>query len=388
MNTGAEAVETAIKSARKWGIKRVPDGRAKILVASGNFHGRTTTIISFSDDPGSRADFGPFTPGFVTVPTATPTPSRPRSTTRSAFLVEPIQGEAGEIVPPEGYLQRARALHATRCPVGIADEIQSGLGRTGTTFACEHEDVVPDMHARQGARRRHPSTRCRRRRRDLGLFKPGEHGSTFGGNPLACAIGRKVVETLNTGEYQRNSAELGTWLTGEPGPLDPHGRARPRSARGSASPSSWRPARRAACERLMGVGVLAKDTHETTHQVGAAALHHEGRAALGPGPDARPRDRERLSPRSAECTYQPAPLCGDAVDVDLGDRRVVQPPGSDVATTSIVMREVVTPSRTNCGTEDGGRSGASAPPSDDIADLAQDAVLLEAVHPDPGSVFA
>jgi ornithine--oxo-acid transaminase len=271
MNTGAEAVETAIKSARKWGyrVKGVPDGRAKILVASGNFHGRTTTIVSFSDDPGSRADFGPFTPGFVTVPYGDAEALEAAFDDEVvAFLVEPIQGEAGVVVPPEGYLRRARELCTERGALLIADEIQSGLGRTGTTFACEHEGVVPDMYVLGKALGGGilPISAVVADDEILGLFKPGEHGSTFGGNPLACAIGRKVIEILNTGEYQRNSAELGEWLIGT---LDHANVPTVEQVRGKGlwvgivlKPEAG--TARAACERLMVEGVLAKDTHETT----------------------------------------------------------------------------------------------------------------------------
>ncbi|HEU4528903.1 MAG TPA: ornithine--oxo-acid transaminase [Actinomycetota bacterium] len=271
MNTGAEAVETAIKSARKWGyqVKGVPDGRAKIVVASGNFHGRTTTIISFSDDTGSKADFGPFTPGFVTVPYGDADALEAAFDDEVvAFLVEPIQGEAGVIVPPDGYLRRARELCTHHGALLIADEIQSGLGRTGTTFACEHEGVVPDMYVLGKALGGGilPLSAVVADDEILGLFKPGEHGSTFGGNPLACAIGRRVIEILNTGEYQRNSAELGAWLIHEL-----RGREIPtvELVRGKGlwigivlKPEAG--TARAACERLMAEGVLAKDTHETT----------------------------------------------------------------------------------------------------------------------------
>jgi ornithine--oxo-acid transaminase len=271
MNTGAEAVETAIKAARKWGykIKGVPDGRAKILVASGNFHGRTTTIISFSDDPGSRADFGPFTPGFVTVPYGDAEALEAAFDDEVvAFLVEPVQGEAGVVTPPEGYLRRARELCTERGALLIADEIQSGLGRTGTTFACEHEGVVPDIYVLGKALGGGilPISAVVANDEVLGLFKPGEHGSTFGGNPLACAIGRKVIEILNTGEYQRNSAELGEWLIGT---LREKAIPTVEQVRGKGlwvgivlKPEAG--TARAACERLMTEGVLAKDTHETT----------------------------------------------------------------------------------------------------------------------------
>ena len=271
MNTGAEAVETGIKSARKWGykVKGVPDGRAKILVASGNFHGRTTTIISFSDDPASKADFGPLTPGFVTVPYGDAEALEAAFDDEVvAFLVEPIQGEAGVVTPPEGYLRRARELCTEHGALLIADEIQSGLGRTGTTFACEHEGVVPDMYVLGKALGGGilPISAVVADDDVLGLFKPGEHGSTFGGNPLACAIGRKVIEILNTGEYQRNSAELGEWLIGT---LREKAIPTVEQVRGKGL---WvgivlRPeagTARAACERLMRDGVLAKDTHVTT----------------------------------------------------------------------------------------------------------------------------
>jgi ornithine--oxo-acid transaminase len=271
MNTGAEAVETAIKAARKWGykVKGVHDGRAKILVASGNFHGRTTTIISFSDDPASRADFGPFTPGFVTVPYGDAEALEAAFDDEVvAFLVEPIQGEAGVVTPPDGYLRRARELCTERGALLIADEIQSGLGRTGTTFACEHEAVVPDVYVLGKALGGGilPISAVVADDDVLGLFKPGEHGSTFGGNPLACALGRKVVEILNTGEYQRNSAELGQWLIGT---LRERAVPTVELVRGKGlwvgivlKPEAG--TARAACERLMADGVLAKDTHETT----------------------------------------------------------------------------------------------------------------------------
>jgi ornithine--oxo-acid transaminase len=271
MNTGAEAVETAIKSARKWGykVKGVPDGRAKILVASGNFHGRTTTIISFSDDPASKADFGPLTPGFVTVPYGDAEALEAAfDDAVVAFLVEPIQGEAGVVTPPEGYLRRARELCTEHGALLIADEIQSGLGRTGTTFACEHEGVVPDMYVLGKALGGGilPISAVVADDDVLGLFKPGEHGSTFGGNPLACAIGRKVIEILNTGEYQRNSAELGEWLIGtlreKAIPTVEQVRGRGLWVGIVLKPEAG--TARAACERLMRDGVLAKDTHVTT----------------------------------------------------------------------------------------------------------------------------
>src|SRR5215213_4974503 len=217
MNTGAEAVETAIKTARRWGydVKGVAPDRAKIVVADGNFHGRTVTIVSFSTDPSAKAGFGPFTPGFEVVPYGDIDALRAAIDDDTvAFLVEPIQGEAGIIVPPEGYLQEARALCTERNVLLMADEIQSGLGRTGTTFAVEHEGVVPDVYvvgkALGGGIM--PLSAVIANRDVLGVFRPGEHGSTFGGNPLACAIGIEVIAMLREGTYQRASTELGAWL--------------------------------------------------------------------------------------------------------------------------------------------------------------------------------
>ena len=271
MNTGAEAVETAIKTARRWGydVKGVAPGRAKIIVADGNFHGRTITIVSFSDDPSAQAGFGPFTPGFVSVPYGDVEALRAAIDEDTvAFLVEPIQGEAGVIVPPEGYLRAARDLCADRNVLLMADEIQSGLGRAGTTFAVEHEGVVPDVYilgkALGGGIM--PLSAVVANEDILGVFRPGEHGSTFGGNPLACAIGIEVLAILREGTYQRASAELGAELIGE---LEAADVATIREIRGRGlwvgielTPDAGEA--RASCERLMERGVLAKDTHETT----------------------------------------------------------------------------------------------------------------------------
>ena len=271
MNTGAEAVETAIKVARRWGydVKGVAPDRANIVVAGGNFHGRTVTIVSFSDDPSARGGFGPFTPGFRVVPYGDIDALRAAIDDDTvAFLVEPIQGEAGIIVPPEGYLRAARELCTERNVLLLADEIQSGLGRTGTTFAIEHEAVVPDVYILGKALGGGivALSAVVADRDVLGVIGPGEHGSTFGGNPLACAVGLEVLDILRSGEYQARSAELGAWLldalrdAGFPNVAEVRGRGlwigialRPEA--GTA---------RAACERLMTQGVLAKDTHETT----------------------------------------------------------------------------------------------------------------------------
>ncbi|MCH9815005.1 MAG: ornithine--oxo-acid transaminase, partial [Actinomycetia bacterium] len=217
MNTGAEAVESAIKVARKWGyqLKGVPDGQAKIIVAGGNFHGRTTTIISFSEDDGARAGFGPFTPGFVTVPYGDPQAIIDEIDDNTvAVLLEPIQGEAGVVVPPPDYLPTVRDICTSNNVLLIADEIQSGLGRTGTTLACDLYDVKPDLVTLGKALGGGivPVSAVVGRADVLGVLQPGNHGSTFGGNPLASAVGHAVVDLLATGEYQERSRVLGARL--------------------------------------------------------------------------------------------------------------------------------------------------------------------------------
>ena len=273
MNTGAEGVETALKTARRWGydVKGVPPDRAKIVTCSGNFHGRTITIVSFSSDPDAKGGFGPFTPGFVEVPygDAEALAETLADPDVVGFLVEPIQGEAGVVIPPEGYLRAARDLCTQHRVLLLADEIQSGLGRTGTTFACEHEGVTPDLYilgkALGGGIM--PLSAVVSSREVLGVFRPGEHGSTFGGNPLACAIGIEVIRLLNTGEYQERAARLGERLIGRLRDEAPAAAVREVRGRGlwvgielipAATPA------RAVCERLVQEGVLAKDTHETT----------------------------------------------------------------------------------------------------------------------------
>jgi ornithine--oxo-acid transaminase len=271
MNTGAEAVETAIKVVRKWGyrVKGVPDGQAEIIVAADNFHGRTTTIISFSTDPDARADFGPYTPGFVTVPYGDLAALADAFTPNTvAVLMEPIQGEAGVLVPPEGYFGGVRELCDAHNALFVADEIQSGLGRTGRTFAIEHEEVVPDLYVLGKALGGGivPVSAVAANRDVLGVLKPGEHGSTFGGNPLACAVGTEVVRLLETGEFQQRSAELGDRLHAGLNALIGRGVQAVRG-RGLWAGVDIDPALmtgREACERLVARGVLAKDTHGST----------------------------------------------------------------------------------------------------------------------------
>lgn len=275
MNTGAEAVETAVKTARKWGyrVKGVPDGRARIVVASDNFHGRTTTIISFSTDPEARADFGPYTPGFDIVPYGDLAALREAVTEETvAVLLEPIQGEAGVLVPPPGYLAGVRELTRERNVLFIADEIQSGLGRTGKTFACEHEGVVPDVYVLGKALGGGvvPVSAVVADRDVLGVFRPGEHGSTFGGNPLACAVALEVIAMLRSGEYQRRAAELGEHLHHELGLLASTGHVTEVRGRGLWAGVDIAPAYgsgREISEKLMDRGVLVKDTHGVTIRI-------------------------------------------------------------------------------------------------------------------------
>jgi ornithine--oxo-acid transaminase len=271
MNTGAEAIETAIKTARRWGydVKGVAPDRAKVIVADGNFHGRTITIVGFSNDPAARNGFGPYTPGFVNVPYGDADAlASAFDDDVVAFLVEPIQGEAGVVLPPDGYLAGARELCDRHGALLIADEIQSGLGRTGTTFAVEHEHVVPDVYVLGKALGGGivALSAVVANEDVLGVFRPGEHGSTFGGNPLGCAIGIEVIDLLRPGDYQRHSAELGAWLKGALEDAAPPTVAEIRG-RGlwlgiELTPQAGEA--RALCERLMERGVLAKDTHETT----------------------------------------------------------------------------------------------------------------------------
>ncbi|TYB46600.1 ornithine--oxo-acid transaminase [Actinomadura chibensis] len=268
MNSGAEGVETALKTARKWGyeVKGVPDGRANIVTFEGNFHGRTTTIVSFSTDADAKDSYGPYTPGFRTVPYGDVEALRAAMDDDTVgVLVEPIQGEAGVNVPPSGFLRAVRDLCTASGALMIADEIQSGLGRTGDTFACEHEGVVPDVYILGKALGGGivPVSAVVADRDVLGVFRPGQHGSTFGGNPLACAIGREVVAMMKTGEYQERSRTLGAHMHERLGRL-PSDVARQIRGRGLWAGVELHGAARPVSERLMELGVLVKETHETT----------------------------------------------------------------------------------------------------------------------------
>jgi ornithine--oxo-acid transaminase len=271
MNTGAEAVETAIKTARRWGnrVKGVPDGRQRIVVAAGNFHGRTTTIVGFSSDTESRDGFGPFTPGFDVVPYGEAAAVRAAvGPDTVAVLLEPIQGEAGVIIPPAGYLRDVRAVCDEERVLFIADEIQSGLGRTGTTFACEGEQVRPDIYVLGKALGGGilPVSAIAANTAVLDVITPGSHGSTFGGNPLASAVGHAVVRLLETGEYQERAQRLGARLLDGLGSLIGHGvvavRGRGLWAGVDVDPSLA--TGRELAERLLQLGLLVKDTHGST----------------------------------------------------------------------------------------------------------------------------
>ncbi|MCA9334592.1 ornithine--oxo-acid transaminase, partial [Candidatus Saccharibacteria bacterium] len=214
MNTGAEAVETAIKLARKWGqeVKGVETNKANIIVMGDNFHGRTTTIVGFSDDESARNGFGPYAPGFRRVPFGDASAiENAIDENTSAVLLEPIQGEAGVIIPNDGYLHEVRRICTENNVLMIADEIQSGFGRTGETFACDRENVEPDMYVLGKALGGGilPVSAVCANRDIMDVIGPGEHGSTFGGNPLACAVGRAAIELISTGKFQVNAVERG-----------------------------------------------------------------------------------------------------------------------------------------------------------------------------------
>jgi ornithine--oxo-acid transaminase len=271
MNTGAEAVESGIKIARAWGyrVKGVPEGQAKIIVMDGNFHGRTTTIISFSNDPDARADFGPYTPGFVSVPYGDSDALEAAIDENTvAVLIEPIQGEAGIIIPPPEYLRAVRRITRENNVLFIADEIQSGLGRTGATFECENAGVIPDLYLLGKALGGGivPVSAVVGNADVLGVLRAGEHGSTFGGNPLAAAVGLAVVELLATGAMQQRARMLGERLQSGIRGLVGHGVVAVRGA-GLWVGVDIDPALatgREVCELLMERGVLVKDTHGST----------------------------------------------------------------------------------------------------------------------------
>jgi len=274
MNTGAEAVETGIKVARAWGYrtKGIPADAATIIVANGNFHGRTTTIVGFSDDPTAHDDFGPYAPGFVHVPYGDADAiAAAIDENTAAVLLEPIQGEAGVVVPPEGFLRRVREICTENNVLFIADEIQSGLGRVGETFACDREGVVPDVYLLGKALGGGivPLSAVVADEDVLGVIRPGEHGSTFGGNPLACAVGLRVVEMLASGEFQTRARALGEYLEASLQALVGDGVTAVRIA-GLWAGVDIDPAYgtgREIAEKLLARGVLVKDTHGQTIRI-------------------------------------------------------------------------------------------------------------------------
>jgi len=266
MNSGAEAVETAIKAARKWGykVKGIPAGQAEIIVCANNFHGRTVTAISFSTDEQYRDGFGPFTPGFKVIPFGDAQALRDAITVNTcAFLVEPIQGEAGIIIPPDGFLRKAAAICRANQVLFITDEIQSGLGRTGKLFAFAHEDVRPDVViiGKALAGGFYPVSAVLASKDVLGVFHPGDHGSTFGGNPLGCAVARAALRVLVEERLIERSADLGLYFLSKLQTMKgPH--LREVRGRGLWIGIEMNVAARPYCEALRTHGLLCKETHE------------------------------------------------------------------------------------------------------------------------------
>ncbi|MBY0488685.1 MAG: ornithine--oxo-acid transaminase [Gemmatimonadaceae bacterium] len=267
MNTGAEAVETAIKAARRWGyrVKGIAADRAQIIAFTGNFHGRTSTLVGFSSEPAYRADFGPFAPGFTLVPFGDLDAVRAAITPETcAVLVEPIQCEAGVILPPDGFLAGLRTLCSDHRILLMADEIQTGLGRTGAMFACDHEQVTPDVYilgkALSGGM--YPVSAVVADADILGLFEPGSHGSTYGGNPLGCAVACEALQVIDDEQLVERSARLGAWLLGELRTLT-HPAIKAVRGRGLMCAIELHEPARPWCEALQQRGVLCKETHGT-----------------------------------------------------------------------------------------------------------------------------
>src|SRR5574340_1261443 len=274
MNSGAEAVETAVKLARKWAyvVKKVPRHKAEIIVAAGNFHGRTVSIISFSTEPSYRDDFVPFTPGFITVPYGdADAVAKAITPNTAAVMLEPIQGEGGVIIPPAGYLKKVAEACKKNNVLFMADEIQTGLGRTGKLFACEHEGVRPDVmivgKALSGGF--YPVSAVLADKPILGLFKPGEHGSTFGGNPLGAAVARAALKVIRDEKLVQRSAELGEYFVEQLAEIPtPH--VKEIRGKGLFVGVELKPEAKGArrfCEALQAHGILAKETHENVIRV-------------------------------------------------------------------------------------------------------------------------
>lgn len=269
MNSGAEAVETAVKLARKWAyvVKKVPRHQAEIIVANGNFHGRTVSIISFSTEPSYRDDFGPFTPGFVAVKYGNADAiEKAINPNTAAVLLEPVQGEAGVIIPPAGYLKKVSEICRNNNVLLMADEIQTGLARTGKLFAAQHEDIRPDVTiiGKALAGGFYPVSAVLADASLLGLFKPGEHGSTFGGNPLAAAVARAALRVIDEEKLAERSAELGEYFIEQLSEISsPH--VKEVRGLGLLIGVELKPEAKGArrfCEALLGKGILAKETHD------------------------------------------------------------------------------------------------------------------------------
>jgi ornithine--oxo-acid transaminase len=271
MNSGAEAVETAVKAARRWGyrVKGIPDGKAEIIVCANNFHGRTTTIVSFSSDEQYRDGFGPFTPGFKVIPFGDIAALKNAITPDTcAFLAEPIQGEAGIKIPPAGYLKEAAELCRKNRVLFVADEIQAGLGRTGKLFAFEHEGVRPDMviigKALSGGF--YPVSAVLASEEVLGVFAPGDHGSTFGGNPLGCAVARAALKVLVEEKLIERSVQLGGYFLEKLRAVQsPH--IKEVRGRGLWIGIELNKPARPFCEELKKLGVLCKETHDVVIRI-------------------------------------------------------------------------------------------------------------------------
>jgi ornithine--oxo-acid transaminase len=266
MNSGAEAVETALKTVRKWGykIKGIPSEKAEIIACANNFHGRTISIVGFSTEPQYRDGFGPFTPGFTVIPYGDACAlERAITPNTCAFLVEPIQGEAGILIPPDGYLKKCEELCRKNDVLFVLDEIQSGLGRTGKLFAYMHENVRPDLiivgKALSGGY--YPVSAVLAPNNILGVFKPGDHGSTFGGNPLACAVARAALKVLTEENLIERSAQLGEYFINKLKTLKAPHIVEVRG-RGLWIGIELTVAARPFCERLMTEGILCKETHD------------------------------------------------------------------------------------------------------------------------------
>ncbi len=315
MNTGAEAVETALKAARKWGhkVKGIPDGRAEIIVCHGNFAGRTTTIVGFSSEPQYRDGFGPFAPGFVSVPFGDAAALEAAITPHTAaFLVEPIQGEAGIIVPPDGYLAQCRDICARHNVLLICDEVQTGLGRTGRLLACGHENVKPDglILGKALGGGLLPVSAFLAREDVMKVFSPGDHGSTFGGNPLAAAIGAAALRVLREEGLIERANILGRRLL-EGLRAIAHPAVKEVRGKGLLIGLELKPefiSARAFCERLMERGILSKDTHATVVRFAPPLIIRDGEidaaletigAVFGSLPEPRGHCSKTISQRMA-----------------------------------------------------------------------------------------